>query len=249
MIAARDRDIPVFAINNADVVVHECRRRKVPRSVYLQYLIEWADACFHRLAPDRVLSPVAANMWPDADNVHHIPPLVRPSLALRSPSREPRRVLVMLSGSGFASNTGFLAKLRLPPGVKIDVIGGDGANTEATTYHGKVYGNAGLLEAADIMVVNGGFSAVSEAMVLRKPVVVIPIENHAEQFINAETVEALGLGLTADQASAPVAIARIFDQYEEFTRAHTRLREFLPTEPPWPRISSRSGLPGKVKNR
>ena len=126
----------------------------------------------------------------------------------------------MLSGSGFASNTAFLTGLRLPPGVKIDVIGGTGINTEVITYHGKIYRNAELLHAADIMVVNGGYSAVSEAMVLRKPVVVIPIENHAEQFVNAATVEALGLGLVADQTTAGVAIARIFDQYDEFLRAH-----------------------------
>ena len=90
MLAARDRDIPVFAINNADVVVHECRRRKLPRSVYLQYLIEWADAWFHRVAPDRVLSPVAANMWPDTEDIRHIPPLVRPFLAARPPARKAR---------------------------------------------------------------------------------------------------------------------------------------------------------------
>jgi UDP:flavonoid glycosyltransferase YjiC (YdhE family) len=70
------------------------------------------------------------------------------------------------------------------------------------------------------MVVNGGYSAVSEAIVLRKPVVVIPIENHAEQFINALTVESLGLGLMADQTTAQVAIARMFDEYGEFVRAH-----------------------------
>ena len=220
MIVANQRDIPVFAINNADVVVHECRRREIPRSIYLQYLIELADYWFHRLVPDVVLSPVTANMWPDTANIRHIPPPIRSSLRPRPASREPRRVLVMLSGSGFASNTAFLDDLRLPPGVRVDVIGGTGTDTDVITYHGKVYRNAELLSEADVMVVNGGYSAVSEAIVLRKPVVVIPIENHAEQFINALTVESLGLGLMADQTTAPVAIARIFDEYGEFVRAH-----------------------------
>ena len=57
--------------------------------------------------------------------------------------------------------------------------------------------NADLLARADALVINAGYSAVSEAFVLRKPVFVVPVPGHAEQFVNACLVKDLGLGFMA----------------------------------------------------
>ena len=56
-----------------------------------------------------------------------------------------------------------------------------------------------LLEKADALVINGGYSAVSEAFALRKPVFVVPVPGHAEQFVNARLVQRLGLGFVATE--------------------------------------------------
>ena len=54
--------------------------------------------------------------------------------------------------------------------------------------------NIAYLQKADAMVINGGFSAVSEAMALGKITFVIPVPGHAEQHINARILADMGYG-------------------------------------------------------
>jgi predicted glycosyltransferase len=61
--------------------------------------------------------------------------------------------------------------------------------------------NIALLDQADVLVINGGYSAVSEAFVLCKPVFVVPVPGHAEQFVNACLVRDLGLGFKVTESS------------------------------------------------
>jgi uncharacterized protein (TIGR00661 family) len=94
--------------------------------------------------------------------------------------------------------------------------------------------NAHVVGAADLMLVNGGFSAVSEAFALRKPMVVLPIPNHAEQWVNARTIEQLGVGFMAGEDAIESAMMRAVaeinkprDAYRPFRRLQT-----APTKPP-----------------
>ena len=73
-----------------------------------------------------------------------------------------------------------------------------------------------------MMVVNGGFSAVSEAIVLRKPVVVIPVENHAEQFINACLVEKAALGISATMDNVASKMDEMIDKFPEYVQLHQK---------------------------
>ena len=87
---------------------------------------------------------------------------------------------------------------------------------------GRVLNTPELAAEADMLVVNGGFSAVSEAFVMRKPLIVIPVPNHAEQWVNARTVCELGVGMMAhdqDRRRAHPGLARI----ESSAAAYARL--------------------------
>ncbi len=59
--------------------------------------------------------------------------------------------------------------------------------------------NTALLATADILVINGGYSALSEAFALRKRTFVIPVPGHAEQFVNGCLARDLGLGFMATE--------------------------------------------------
>jgi uncharacterized protein (TIGR00661 family) len=52
------------------------------------------------------------------------------------------------------------------------------------------------------VVANGGFTLLSEAVYLHKPVLASPVKKQFEQVLNARYVEALGYGLAADALSA-----------------------------------------------
>nr|WP_245815337.1 glycosyltransferase family protein [Hymenobacter gelipurpurascens] len=63
------------------------------------------------------------------------------------------------------------------------------------------------LASARAVITNGGFSLISEAVYLRKPVCAVPIPAQFEQFLNAAEIEKLGYGrhfsaITADNLKA-----------------------------------------------
>lgn len=217
--------IPIIALNNADIVIQECKKLPVlPKTIRMQYLIEKCDHWFHRKVPHVVLSP---SLFPQEDIgglVKHFAPFIREGFQVRQPSHELRRILVMLSGSTFGSSTNFLDHLTLQQEIKIDVIGRTGVSRGSITYHGKTFSNKDLINQTDMMIVNGGFSAVSEAVVLRKPVIVIPVENHAEQFINASVVERVGLGLMATYENIVAKINDMITRFPQFVEAHERFK-------------------------
>ena len=76
---------------------------------------------------------------------------------------------------------------------------------------------------ADMLVVNGGFSAVSEAFVMRKPLIVIPVPNHAEQWVNARTICELGVGMMAREEELEDALTQGLARIESFRAAYARL--------------------------
>lgn len=214
--------IPIIALNNADIVIDECRTRSdLPSSIRLQLLIERLDNLFHQRIPHLVLSPAICDPATSNEHIKHYAPFIRSGLT-GGTSETVQKILVMLSGSQFGSKTDFLRDLPLPKGARIDVVGREGESDADIHYHGRVLNNRALVNEADLMVINAGFSAVSEAVVLRKPAVVLPIENHAEQHINACIFEEQGLGLTASIENAPEKITELIARFKEFCDNHKR---------------------------
>ncbi len=206
------RGIPIVALNNADVV-HKSYRMfgDKPRSIAMQfYAIEEMDYLFHRARVDLVLSPTLDQTLPEVGgNVRRIGPIVRRGYESSAGTGGVKRVLVMLSGSRFGSPVA-LKETNYP--FHIDVVGRE-APTDFTlppnvVFHGRLKDNAAIVRNADLVLVNGGFSAVSEAFALRKPMVVLPIPNHAEQWVNGRTIEKLGVGFAAHEDGIEVRHAQ-----------------------------------------
>ena len=220
------RQVPFLAVNNADVV-HTLYWRYAdrPTSIRLQFhAVEELDFFFHRMVPDVSLSPrldITAEAPPPP--YYRIGPIVRPSCRPSLTNGPPKRILIMLSGSRF----GTAVKLtRAPTNCSVDVVGRavpDGPLPERCRYLGRVLNTPELAAEADLLVVNGGFSAVSEAFVMRKPLIVIPVPNHAEQWVNARTICELGVGMMAREEELEDAIARGLSGIEGFRAAYARL--------------------------
>lgn len=200
----RRAGVPIAALNNSEVVVSEYLRwRDNPRAVRSQFwFIEFPDYLFHRHYCDLVLSPSPHPGQPRHPKFRRVGLIVRRAVRAAAqaatPSyplpREIRNVVFMLSGSIFASSVP-LDTFEEP--FHIDVVGREGPNSERVTYHGKLLDNLPLLTRADALVINGGYSAVSEALALNKPTFVLPVAGHAEQYVNARLVAELGRGYIA----------------------------------------------------
>lgn len=202
--------IPVIGINNSDVIVTEYFKLKnKPKSIQYQFwMIEFLDYLFHKMMCRRVISPAIDSMQSRSSKFHRVGLIVRREIGEaaqegnKSPDPESvkdKTVVIMLSGSVFRSKIN-LEKYDLS--WRIHVLGRDGKtieNCNHVTCHGTLMDNATILKRADILVINGGFSAVSEAMVLGKPTLVIPVPRHAEQHINGCLVSDSGRGFVVSE--------------------------------------------------
>ena len=215
---ARLRGIPIIGLNTSEMVVSEFFRTSGSvRGVRGHFwLIEFSDYLFHRRYCDLVLSPFPLRTPTRHRKFRRIGLIVRRELRQRVEALPPgpwpsprqlRKVVFMLSGSVHASQISF-DNCQLP--FRVDVVGREGESRGAVTYHGRMMNNIDLLLGADALVINGGYSAVSEAFLLRKPVFVVPIPGHAEQFVNARLVRDLGLGFVATES----------DLLDQLLRAH-----------------------------
>ena len=218
------RGIPFAALNNADVVFHSVRRFKDrPFKIIPQFLgVELLDFLYHRFVPDNVFSPTLDPALPKSGrNVIRVGPIVRRGCESSPREGKPTKVVIMLSGSVFGSPVR-LSSDAYP--FRIDVIGRSApegvSNTHSVVYHGRVKDSSKFLNDADLVVVNGGFSAVSEAFCMRKPMVVIPVPRHAEQWINGRTVEHLGVGTMAQEEALESAMLKALGNIGSFREAY-----------------------------
>ncbi len=211
------RRIPLAGINNSDVVVSQFFRHKnLPPSIRSHFwMIEYSDYLLHRCKWKRAVSPSPFADAPRSEVFKRIGLIVRDGAKATAQERagksgplpqEIDRIVVMLSGSTFASQ---ISELQTLPW-KVDVIGREGASSGNVTYHGKIRESLEFVRNAGALVINGGFSSVSEAIAMMRPVYVIPVPNHAEQLINALMVKEVGAG---DVESTDTIIQRLKDAY------------------------------------
>jgi UDP:flavonoid glycosyltransferase YjiC (YdhE family) len=206
---ARRRGVPIIGLNTSEMVVSEYLRNRGSalgvRSHF--WFVEFSDYLFHRHYCDLVLSPFPLRTPTRHRKFRRVGLIVRRKVRQRAealPSRprlsprQLRKVVFMLSGSVHASQVSFDG-YQLP--FQVEVVGRSGESRGAVTYHGRQMDNTNLLLEADALVINGGYSAVSEAFLLRKPVFVVPVPGHAEQFVNACLVRDLGLGFIATESN------------------------------------------------
>lgn len=74
------------------------------------------------------------------------------------------------------------------------------------------------LASAKAVIANGGFSFISEAVYLRKPVYSFPLKNQFEQFMNAAYIEKLNFGRHFENLEADAVKAFLYD-LKKFSKA------------------------------
>jgi UDP:flavonoid glycosyltransferase YjiC (YdhE family) len=216
----RRRGIPIVGLNTSEMVVTEYLKcPKVPKEIRSHFwLVEFSDYLFHRHFCNLVISPFPLRTPTRHRKFRRVGLIARRGILEQAQSgrtqafpspRQLQRVVFMLSGSVHASNIRFDGQ-TIP--FRIDVVGRSGESRGNVTYHGRQLNNIDLLSQADALVINGGYSAVSEAFVLRKPTFVVPVPGHAEQFVNARLVQELGLGFMATETNVLGKLLEIHQQ-------------------------------------
>jgi UDP:flavonoid glycosyltransferase YjiC (YdhE family) len=216
----RRHRIPIVGLNTSEMIVSEYLEcPAVPHGIRSHFwFVEFSDYLFHKFNCDLVLSPYPLRARSRHPKFRRIGLITRRSVQELAPPpgprqfpspRQVRRVVFMLSGSVHASNIQFQGR-EIP--FHIDVVGRPGESGGNVTFHGRQLNNVHLLAQADALVINGGYSAVSEAFALRKPTFVVPVPGHAEQFVNARLVNKLGLGFIAKEETVLDQLLSMYQQ-------------------------------------
>ena len=122
------------------------------------------------------------------------------------------------------------SEFNLDYGIEIDLIGRPEPEgwkpQKRIRYHGKIKDSLKILTKAYIMVVNGGFSAVNEAFFMKKPVVVVPVPNHAEQWVNARTIKELKVGEIATENNFVNVMLQMIPKLNKYQNNYLNFPQF-----------------------
>jgi len=136
-------------------------------------------------------------------------PVVRPEIENATPT-DGDHVLVYQTT---ASDAFLVPALREVPGTRFVVygLGRDEriGNVELRAFDERRFVDD--LASSRAVISNGGFTAISEALHLGKPVLSVPVRGQPEQELNAAWLEVLGAGVSARRID-PVVVRRFLDR-------------------------------------
>jgi uncharacterized protein (TIGR00661 family) len=130
-------------------------------------------------------------------NTHLVQPIIRQAI-LDTEVSEKDHILVYQTSSSLKNLQETLSKL---PNEKFLVYGMNKDQEEGNVCF-KTFSEDGFIKdfsAAKAVIANGGFSFISEAVYLKKPIYSFPIANQFEQYMNAAYIEKLGYGRHFDK--------------------------------------------------
>ncbi len=125
-------------------------------------------------------------------NTTLVPPVIRQQI-IDTKVSSGEHVLMYQTSSSLATVQQTLEQL---PHEHFIVYGMNRDSTEGNVTY-KLFGEAGFISdfaSAKAVIANGGFSFISEAVYLKKPVYSFPIANQFEQWMNAAYIQKLGYG-------------------------------------------------------
>lgn len=202
---AKTQGLPVISIDNMQVISRTKLDVAIPREERGNFELARGivraklPRSRHYLVTTFFHPPVAK---PDTTLV---PPIIRPEILAQRPTRG-QHVLVYQSST---NQRDLVALLQQLPQQEFRVYG-----FNRDEEHGNVrlrpFSEQGFIEdlaSARAVVTNGGFSLISEAVYLHKPVCAVPIPAQFEQWLNAAEIEQRGYGrrfssITADNLKA-----------------------------------------------
>ncbi|GAA3951172.1 MJ1255/VC2487 family glycosyltransferase [Hymenobacter algoricola] len=206
---AKWRRLPVISIDNMQIISRAALDVAVPRqergnlSLARQIVRAKLPRSRHYLITTFFPLPLT-----HADTTL-VPPIIRPEIQAARPTTG-AHVLVYQSAT---TQKDLVPLLQSLPGQEFRVYG---FNKEEN--HGNVqlraFSEQGFIDdlaSARAVVTNGGFSLISEAVYLHKPICAIPIPAQFEQFLNAAQVEKLGYGRHFDAITADSLKAFLYD--------------------------------------
>lgn len=206
---ARWKRLPVISIDNMQIIHRAQLDVPVPAAergnlaVARQIVRAKLPRCQHYFVSTFFPLPLTK------PNTTLVPPIIRPEI-LATRASTGQHVLIYQSAT---NQKDLVPLLQSMPEQKFRVYGFNREETHGNVQL-KAFSEQGFIDdlaSARAVVTNGGFSLISEAVYLRKPICAVPIPAQFEQFLNAAEVQQQGYGRHFSTLSADNIKAFLYD--------------------------------------
>lgn len=216
---ARLRGVPYISLDNQHLLTH-CTLERAPGCTspliytYLTIRLYYAGAKRYLIST-----------FYEAPIRHHPTRLIAPILRPRVYQTQPSDDAFILIYNGAPGENETLRRTlerydRFP--IRAYGLGLEGSHGHVTFKKTNPDGFLADLGSCRAVIATAGHSLVCEAIHLRKPMLLVPLEKHYEQIINARHVQRLGLGTCCDQLN-PQILDKFFADLDHY-RANLALR-------------------------
>lgn len=208
---------PVYSINNSANVVKNFREILFRKpSLFPQFMLEFFDYLFQVCFPQKVFVPsLRSNL--SSRHFMPVPPISR-RLGTARQKGKLKNILVFFSGANLYSDLDFLLPIFAHSEYRFTLL------TDLAIRHPNVqvcslqFDMEKFFATADALIINAGFSSISEAVNEHIPALVLPVENHAEQWVNAVEFERLGYGIQCSQNDILEKFKKFCAHYEDYAK-------------------------------
>ncbi|MBI3726561.1 hypothetical protein HY251_21765 [bacterium] len=212
--------IPVISIDNMQVLDRCALEVEIPKGERLSFTLAKAivktklPGCLHYLVTSFFFPPVRK------DRTSLFPPILRDEiLAARSRVTEGEHVLVYQTADQWKELVPTLQKI--PGRFVVYGLKRDESLGNVTLKNFSEAGFVDDLASARGVITGGGFSLMSEAVYLGKPILSVPIQNQFEQTLNALYLEKLGYGAYVKSPTAR-SVLDFLERREAYAKAVAR---------------------------
>ena len=206
----------LISINNADVTIKRALKIN-KKGCYGQFFIEFGDYIYNLLVPDLVISPFF-EPCKDTKKIRHTFTIARKEFQSSHHQPLKKHYVLVMTGGAEALNQG-LSIDHNQEDWGLSVLGNQIKISGKAKRENKTFNTSRLMKQSTIVVINGGFSSISEALTMAKPMVVIPLKGHIEQKTNALWVQENHFGLMSSWKNLKDSIFHIKKKYSHFKKA------------------------------
>lgn len=200
---------PLISIDNMQIINRAKLNIDIPSAEKANYLL--AKNIIKAKVPHANQYLISTFFHPEIrkKNTTYIPPIIRTEI-IKAKTSTKQHIFVYQTSS---SQKNLIAILQQLPQEQFFVYGFN-KDEQLGNVTLKSFSEAGFIKdfaSAKAVFANGGFSFLSEAVYLQKPILSVPIKNQFEQFVNASYVEKLQYGRHSSDFTADNMKAFLYD--------------------------------------
>lgn len=208
-IFAKQHHIPLFSIDNMQVI-NRCKL-EIPITKEEKSNYNLAKSIVKAKVPgaDRYFITSFFEAHVTKKNTELVPPIIRDAI-INAKTSEEKHVLMYQTSSSLSTVKQVLQAI---PDTTFYVYGMNKDERDGNVVF-KPFSEAGFIQdfaSAKAVIANGGFSFISEAVYLKKPVYSFPIRNQFEQYMNAAYIEKMGYGRHFERLDSDMIKAFLYD--------------------------------------